>query len=111
MKKFSIIIISALAIACVLFAGTPDGDIDETAARKLAIQQYHKLFLDKYFFNPVDKEHYKFPELDAKFFHKAEVKDGCWWFVGDPPAGVYVYAKVDLKGRWVQLTRVGFAPE
>lgn len=87
------------------------GQIDEATARKLAIQQYHKLFSDKYFFNPVDKKHHKFPKLNGAYFHKADLKDGCWQLAGDPPAGVHVYAKVSAGGKWVQLTRVGFAPQ
>jgi hypothetical protein len=85
--------------------------IDEVVARKLAIQQYHKLFFDKYYFNPVDKKHHKFPKLDGKFFHKAKLQGGAWQLAGDPPAGVHVYAKVSIDGKWVQLSRVGFAPQ
>jgi hypothetical protein len=63
--------------------------------------------LDKYFFNPVDKKHHRFPTLDAKYFHEAEVKEGCWQLAGAPPAGLFVFAKVSLDGKWVQLTSVG----
>lgn len=85
------------------------GNIAEATARQLAIDQYNQLFKDK--FISVDEEHHQFPQLDAKFFHVAEIKHGCWELAGDPSAGWYVYAKVSLDGKLVQLTRVGFSPE
>ena len=95
------------ACALLVMAAKPDTTIDEATARELAIQQYNKLFVGKYFFNPVDKKHHKFPELDAKYFHEAKVKDGCWQLAGAPPAGLFVFANVSLDGKWVQLTSVG----
>ena len=89
----------------------PESTIDENTARKLAIEQYNKLFCDKYILNPLDAKHHKFPELDAKYFYKAEIKDGCWQLAGAPPAGWFVLARVSLDGKWVQLTSVGFALE
>ena len=111
MRAICILLLAAIMVSVGVAANDGNSVIDEAGARALAIEQYHRLFLDKYFFNPVDRKHHKFPKLDAKFFHKVEIKDGCWQLAGDPPAGIHVYAKVSLDAKFVQLTRVGFAPE
>lgn len=87
------------------------GKITESRARRMAIQEYRRQYGDKTFFNPIDGKHHKYPPLQEGFFHQVAVKDGCWQLVGDPPAGVHVYASVALDGSWVKLTRVGFAPQ
>lgn len=111
MKKM---LIAALLLAgCALFmaAMPPESKIDENAARKLAIEQYNHLFKDKYILNPVDSKYHQCPTLDSKSFRTAEVKGGCWQLARDPPAGWFVYARVSLDGKWVQITSAGFAPE
>jgi hypothetical protein len=111
MKKIGMTVL-LLAVCGIFVAATPSGSqIDENAARKLAIDQYNHLFKDKFILNPVDKKHHPLPALEAKSFRVAEVKDGCWQLALDPPAGWFVYAKVSLDGKWVQITSAGFAPE
>jgi hypothetical protein len=109
MKKIWIPILMLGACGMLIAADKPQSTVDEATARTLAIAQYNKLFRDKYTLNPVDSKHHKFPVLDAKYFHKAEIKDGCWQLAGAPPAGWFVFARVSLDGKWVQLTSVGFA--
>jgi len=92
-------------------ANTSSSAINAIEARKRAIAQYNLLFRDKFFFNPVDHKYEQFPELMDKQFYNAELKDGYWQLTGEPPAGVYVNAKVSADGKWVQLTSVGFSPE
>jgi len=60
---------------------------------------------------PGELQYYQFPELAANYFHKAELKDGVWLLEGAPPDGIFVFAKVSADGKWVQMTRVGFAPK
>jgi len=111
MKK-TLIAFLAMAICGSLVAATPsETQIDENTARKLAIDQYNQLFKDKFILNPLDKKHHQFPTFEAKSFRVAEVKDGCWQLALDPPAGWFVYAKVSLDGKWIQITSAGFAPE
>jgi len=111
MKKILMAVL-LLAVCGLFVAATPSGQqIDENMARKLAIDQYNQLFKDKYILNPVDSKHHLFPTFEAKSFRVAEVKDGCWQLALDPPAGWFVYAKVSLDGKWIQITSAGFAPE
>lgn len=111
MKRILIPILVVAICGLVIAAAEPKSAIDENAARKLAIDQYNQLFKDKFILSPVDAKHHQFPQLDAEYFHKAEIKDGCWQLAGDPPAGWFVYAKVSLDGKWVQLTSAGFSTE
>ncbi len=111
MKK---IWMSVVVLACcgLFIAAAPlKNGIDENTARKLAVEQYNQLFKDKYLLGPVDSKYLQCPTLDAKSFRVAEVKDGCWQLALDPPAGWFVYAKVSLDGKWVQITRVGLSLE
>ena len=102
----------AMATCGLLVAATPSGNqIDENAARTLAINQYNQLFKDKFILNPVDNKHHQFPTFEATSFRVAEIKDGCWQLALDPPAGWFVYAKVSLDGKWVQITSAGFSAE
>jgi len=102
----------AIAICGLLVAATPSGtQVDEDTVRKLVSNQYNQLFKDKFILNPVDKKHHQFPTFEAKSFRVAEVRDGCWQLALDPPAGWFVYAKVSLDGKWVQITSAGFAAE
>ncbi len=111
MKRIWLAVLVLVACGVLIAADRPKAGVDEAAARKLAIEQYNKLFGDKYILNPVDSKYHRFPKLDANYFHHAEIKDGCWQLTGAPPAGWYVVAKVSLDGRWVQLTSAGFSPE
>ena len=104
--------ISLLGACCLLIAATAlEPAIDEKAARKLAIEEYNQLFRDKFIRNAANSQYLQFPQLDAKYFRWAEIKDGCWELTGDPPAGWFVHAKVSLDGKWVQLTSAGFASQ
>lgn len=110
-KALTPLLVLLAVCGSVIAAANPESTIDERAARKLAIAQYNQLFHDKFILNPVDSQYHKFPKLDAKYFHEAKIKDGCWQLIGSPPAGWYVVAKVSLDGDWVQLTNAGFAAE
>jgi len=50
-----------LLVVCGLFvAATPSGSqIDENTARKLAIDQYNRLFKDKFMLSPVDSKYHQ----------------------------------------------------
>lgn len=93
----------------LMAADKPSSAIDEKTARQLAIEQYNQLFGDKYMLNPVDNTYQKCPKLDPTYFHEAKIKDGCWQVAGSPPVGWFVFAKVSMDGKWVQVTSVGFA--
>ena len=101
----------AVIVGSLLAASAQSSAISEMDARELAIKQYRHLFSDKFYFNPVNKSYRPFPPLDASWFHKAQFESSVWTLAGDPPAGVFVYARVSADGKWVQLDRVGFAPE
>ena len=106
-----ILMILAIGIATAVLAEIPNTIIPEDVARELAIKRYNELFRDKYCLSPDNNTYYPFPELAPSYFHKAELKDGNWYLVGDPPTGYFVYATVTGDGRHVDLTRVGFSPE
>lgn len=109
MKKIWMAVL-LLAVCGLVVTATPSGSqIDEGTARKLAIDQYNHLFKDKFVL--IDSKYLQFPEFDAKSFRTAEIKNGCWELALDPPAGWFVYAKVSLDGKWVQITSSGFAAE
>ena len=111
MKQISMAVL-LLAVCGLVVAATPTvSHIDESTARKLAIDQYNQLFKDKFILNPVDSKYHQCPTFNTKSFRTAEIKDGCWQLALDPPAGWFVYAKVSLDGKWVQITSAGFAPE
>ena len=111
MKRILIPILIVAVCGLVIAAAEPKSAIDEKTARTLAIDQYNQLFKDKFILNPVDSKYHQFPQFDAKSFRSAEVKDGCWQLALDPPAGWFIYAKVSLDGKWVQLTSAGFSTE
>lgn len=108
MKLFTLALF--FLVSCFSYVSATESKwIGELAAKKLAIEKYHHLFANKYYINPVDSKYYRFPELTANYFRIANKTDCCWVLVGEPPAGVYISAKVDLKGNWVEIERVGFA--
>jgi len=109
MKRIWIAILLIATSSLLIAASVPDSKIDEGTARNLAIDQYNQLFCDKYILNSADSKYHQFPQLDTNYFHKAEIKDGCWQLAGTPPAGWFVSARVSLDGKWVQLTSVGFS--
>ena len=109
MKRIWIAVLLVALCGLFIAAIPPESKIDENTARKLAIDQYNQLFRDKFLFNSADSKYQQFPQLDANYFHKVEIKDGCWQLIAAPPAGWFVFAKVSMDGKWVQLTSVGYA--
>lgn len=117
MTRMCIVLSLVLTVVGAAYAAdgvAADRNIDEATARGLATAQYNKLFLDKYYFNSADGANgkfHKYPKLKTDFFDDVKIKDGSWHLVGSPPVGVFVVAKVDVQGEWVQLEMVGFAEE
>lgn len=103
------IVIAATALAC---APSPSLEpIDEATARQQLIDRYAQLFGDKTYRNPLDGNHYPYPALGVDAFQRVERVGEVWELDIAPPAGVSVHGRVDLYGRWVELTRVEFAPD
>jgi len=113
MKKWAKFLLASGAVALALgwAQSTEASRIEENAAKQLAAERYQQLFADKFYRNPVDGQYRPFPKLTARQFTFAKAAPDGWTVESTPPAGVYVHARVDLKGQWVDLTRVGFAAE
>lgn len=115
MMRNKIITLVTFIVVSISVVGLLSGEahsselITELKAKQLVLQKYRQLYGDVYFLNPVDKKYIKFPLLDISHFDYIKKTQCCWIVEGEPPAGVYVTAKVSLNGEWVVLTSAGFA--
>jgi hypothetical protein len=59
-------------------------------AKELALDQYRRLFEDKFLLNPVDGKYYPFPALSVQEFTQSEAQGDVWIVRAAPP----------LESRW-----------
>jgi hypothetical protein len=85
--------------------------INDLRAKELALDQYRRLFEDKFLLNPVDGKYYPFPALSVQEFTQSEAQGDVWIVRAAPPSGVSVEARVDKAGRWTELRQVTFSAE
>lgn len=107
------------ALSFVLMIGACNGgatlstreqpDITSQQAQMLALTRYRQLFGDKFLFNPISNKYYPWPALDETKFDTVEKREGYWWVSADPETGVVIDARVDRKGKWVEVLRVSVA--
>jgi hypothetical protein len=112
--------VATVAIAAAAWTGcrgsTTDASqqpiaINELRVRELALDQYRRLFADKFLLNPVDGKYYPFPALSVQELTHVEAQGDAWIVRATPPSGVSLEARVDKAGRWTELRQVTFSAE
>ena len=87
------------------------GEIDGAQAQKLFLARYRELFLDKYRQDRESGAYYRCRDFPDDYEAHLLRKEDHWLVALEPPAGSYAVGRVDLFGKWVDITEVGFAPE